>query len=70
MYTNQLLEEKAKAQEALLAKAARESKDSLQVAEEEAKEWFRAHGRRLVFSRRRGEWPHAQDRFSTVAQKA
>ncbi|MBM3333685.1 hypothetical protein FJY63_03400 [Candidatus Sumerlaeota bacterium] len=60
MYTNGLLEEKQRAQRALAEKAARQSKSYAQVVEEEAKELLRAQGRRLVFSRRKGEWPHAR----------
>ena len=60
MYTNELLKRKAAAQQALAAKAAKESKDYMQVVVEEAKEWLRAHGRRLTFSRRRGEWPRSR----------
>ena len=53
------LEEKLRAQRALAEKAARQSTSYEQVVEEEVKALFRARGRRLVFSRRKGEWPHA-----------
>jgi hypothetical protein len=59
MYTNDLLEEKRKAQKRLAEKAARESKEYAQVVEE-VRKLYRARGWRLVFSRRKGVWSRSQ----------
>ena len=56
MYTNEVLEEKYKAQRELYEKAKKLSKDYLYIVEEEVKELFKKMGWTLRFSKRRGEW--------------
>lgn len=61
MYTNELLEEKYKAQLALIQKAQNLSKDYFSVVEEEVHALFKKMGWAFHFSKRKGEWqpPHS-----------
>lgn len=54
MYTNELLEEKYKAQRELAQRAEKENKDYLSLAEEEVKQLFKEKGWKLNYSNRKG----------------
>jgi hypothetical protein len=54
MYTNELLEEKYKAQKELSHQAEKEKKDYLKLIEEEVKELFKRNGWDSRFSKRKG----------------
>ena len=54
MYTNELLEEKYKAQKELSERAEKEKKDYFKIIEEEVKELFEKKGWKLKFSTRKG----------------
>jgi (p)ppGpp synthase/HD superfamily hydrolase len=54
MYTNQLLEEKYKAQKELSHQAEKEKKDYLKLIEEEVKELFKRNGWNSMLSKRKG----------------
>ncbi|NIM18599.1 MAG: hypothetical protein GTO45_42025 [Candidatus Aminicenantes bacterium] len=54
MYTNELLEEKYKAQKELSHQAEIEKKDYLELIEEEVQELFKKNGWNLKYSKRRG----------------
>lgn len=54
MYTNELLEEKYKAQKELSAQAKKEKKNYLEFVEEEVKEFFKKKGWKLKYSQRKG----------------
>ena len=54
MITNELLEEKYKAQKELSSRAEKQGKDYLQLIEEEVKELFNKNGWNLKFSKRKG----------------
>ncbi len=54
MYTNELLEEKYKAQKALSLQARKENKDYLTLIEEEVRELFQKNGWNLKIADRKG----------------
>lgn len=54
MYTNELLEEKYKAQRELSHQAEVEQKDYLKLIEEEVQELFKKNGWELKYSKREG----------------
>jgi hypothetical protein len=54
MYTNELLEEKYKAQRELSHQAEKEKKDYLKLIEEEVKELFKRNGWYSKLSKRKG----------------
>lgn len=54
MYTNELLEEKYRAQKELSHQAEKEKKDYLKLIEEEVKELFKRNGWNLRLSKRKG----------------
>jgi len=54
MYTNELLEEKYKAQQQLSQKAEKEKKDYFEIVESEVIELFRQNGWKIEFDKRVG----------------
>jgi len=60
MYTNELLEEKYKAQLKLSEMSKKQDKNYFNIVEEEVAELFKKMGWTLHFSKRKGEWhpPH------------
>lgn len=56
MYTNELLEEKYKAQKQLSKKADKENKHYLEIIESEVRGLFLKNGWPLKFSKRKGEY--------------
>jgi (p)ppGpp synthase/HD superfamily hydrolase len=54
MYTNELLEEKYKAQKELSQQAEKEKKDYLKLIEEEVQKLFKRNGWNLRLSKRKG----------------
>ena len=54
IYTNELLEEKYKAQKILIEKAEKESLDYLKLVEKGARELFEQKGWEINFSKRKG----------------
>jgi hypothetical protein len=54
MYTNEILEEKYRAQKELAYQAEKEHKEYLELVEEEVRKLFKKNGWRLTYSQRKG----------------